>query len=368
MPLRNWSWKALALLPLLVGDAFAQGITNATCNTRYTWMNNALGQSPCLVSAYLADACNDGSWTIPALHDDYLSYSAPAGELVTPCQCNTVFYNLIQACSTCQLGVIDQWQYWIQNCPQTYISTNYPYPIPPGTQVPTWAYMDQSAVGFWSPVMASSYALGPSASITPVSTSPSPTSTVGPTTVFVSVTPTPSETQRSASSTPVGAIVGGVVGGVALLVAIAVGIWFCCLRKQRQPQQIQEDMRPSNVGAMYNGAFPGQMSPTTPGSQGTTALLQPPQSHYPFYSPSAQNPSNPAVNQSSPSSNYDIPHLGADSMGQSLYPHHVARQSFGQFSSASPQASPPLEPSTFAPPGVQRNLSLAPSYRTSQFA
>lgn len=132
--------------------------------------------------------------------------------------------------------------------------------------------------------LAPSILVGPSASITPVSTSPSPTSTVGPTTVFVSVTPTPSETQRSASSTPVGAIVGGVVGGVALLVAIAVGIWFCCLRKQRQPQQIQEDMRPSNVGAMYNGAFPGQMSPTTPGSQGTTALLQPPQSHYPFYS------------------------------------------------------------------------------------
>lgn len=361
MPPRHWSRKALALLPLLVGGAFAQGITNATCGTQYSWMNNALGQPPCLVAAYLADVCNVGSWTIPAVRGADDSYAAPEGELATPCQCNTVFYNLIEACASCQGGVIRQWQYWIQYCPQAYIGQTFPYPIPGGTQVPTWADMDPSAVGFWSPTVASAYAAGPSASITPRSTSPSPTSTAGPTTVYVTVTP--SGTGRSTSSTPVGAIAGGVVGGVALLIAVGFGIWFLCFRERRQPLQMQEDMISPNVGGMYSGALPGHMFANTPGSQATTAPLQQPQPHYQFYPPSPQHPSSPTINQSLPS---DGPHPDADSTRQNFYPQHLARQSFGQFSSGSPQASPPLEPPTSAPSGVQRTLSAAPSYRTSQ--
>ncbi|KIO27835.1 hypothetical protein M407DRAFT_232003 [Tulasnella calospora MUT 4182] len=340
-------------------------------------MNNALGQSPCLVAAYLAGVCNNGSWMILAL-DGADTYGAPSGELATPCECNTVFYNLIEACSGCQGGSINLWQYWIQSCPQTYIGKTFPYPIPAGTQVPTWADIDPSAAGYWSPVMASDYAVGPSASITPGSTSPSPTSTLRPTTVYIPVTqaPIPSGTSGP-TSTPVGAIAGGVVGGVVLLIAIGFGIWFSCFREQRQPQQMQNDMRSSNFGGMYGGPIPGQMlagqmSPATPGSQATTAPLQQQQPAYRFYPPSAQNPSNPTVNHSSPSSNNDVPPLlDADPMRQSFYPQHVAHQSLGQFVSTSPQSSPPLGPvhasSTFAPPGVQRGPSMAPSYRTSQF-
>ncbi|KAG8930775.1 hypothetical protein FRC01_002279 [Tulasnella sp. 417] len=303
------------------------------------------------------------------------TYGAPSGELATPCECNTVFYNLIEACAACQQGTITLWQYWIQYCPQTYIGKTFPYPIPAGTQVPPWAAMDPSEAGFWSPTIASAYAVGPSASITPGSTSSFPTSTVRPTTVFVPVTqgPIPTGTTVSKSSpTPVGAIAGGVVGGVLLLIAIGVGIWFACFREQKQPQQMQNDMRSTNDGGMYGGPLPGQMfggqmSPNTPGSQ---APLQHQQPAYRFYPPSVQNPSNPTINQSS--SNHDVPPFpDADPMRQSFYPQHVARQSLGQFSSGSPQSSPPLEPvhasSAFAGPGVQRGLSLAPSYRTSQY-
>ncbi|KIO22341.1 hypothetical protein M407DRAFT_28136 [Tulasnella calospora MUT 4182] len=365
MPLRHWSRKALALLPLIVGDAFAQGITNATCGTQYHWMNNALGQSPCLVAAYLSDVCAAGSWTIPALPSAGDSYSAPDGDLVCPCQCSTVVYNLMQACADCQGGVTRQWQYWIQYCPEAYISQTFPYSIPNGTQVPTWADLDPSAVGVWSPTVASAYAVGPSASITPGLTSPSP----------------------SSPSTPVGAIAGGVVGGAALFIAVGFGIGFLCFRVRRQPRQMQEDMTSSNVGGMYSGALPGQMysgalpgqmysgalpgqmysgalpghmSANTPGSQVTTAPLQQPQPPYSPYPPSL------TINQSLPSSDHDVPHLDAESTRQNFYPQHLAPQSFGQFSSASPQASPPLEPSTSTPPGVQRILSPAPSYRTSQ--
>ncbi|KAG9044685.1 hypothetical protein FS837_007700 [Tulasnella sp. UAMH 9824] len=260
MPLLPWNWKALALLPFLVGDALAQAVS----------------------FSYLAGVCNNGAWIILAL-DGVNSYAAPSGQIATPCECNPVFYNLIEACSACQLGSIGQWEYWIQNCPQTYIGKTFPYPIPAGTQVPAWAYMDPSAVGFWSPTIASSYAVGPSASITPGSASPSPTSTQRPTTIFVQVTPSPipSPTDRSAS-TPAGAIAGGVVGGVILLIVIGLGIWFSCFREQSQPQPMQNDMMSPNMGGTYGGALPGQMfaGQTTPGS---TAPLQQPQPAYRVY-------------------------------------------------------------------------------------
>lgn len=107
--------------------------------------------------SYLAGVCNNGSWLVLSL-DGVASYGAPAGQLATPCECNTVFYNIIEACSACQGGSINQWQYWIQNCPQSYIGTAFPYPIPAGTQVPTWADIDPTTVGFWSPTIASAYA------------------------------------------------------------------------------------------------------------------------------------------------------------------------------------------------------------------
>ncbi|KAG8943188.1 hypothetical protein FRC04_003151 [Tulasnella sp. 424] len=302
--------------------------------------------------------------------DGVPSYGAPAGQLATPCECNTVFYNIIEACAACQGGSINQWQYWIQNCPQSYIGNAFPYPIPAGTQVPTWANIDPTTVGFWSPTIASAYAVGPSASITPGSTSPSPTSTSRPTTVIIHVTPTPTpEGKTSETSTPVGAIAGGVVGGVVLLIVIALGIWFSCFREQRPTtQQYQNDMRSWAPGGTYHAVPSGHMSPNTPGS---TAPLQQQQPSYRFYPPSAQSPSNPTIPQSAPSSNHDVPPLmDADPMRQSFYPHHVSQQSLSQFSSGSPQSSPPLEPvrasSTFGPPGVQRGLSLAPSYRTTQ--
>ncbi|KIO22337.1 hypothetical protein M407DRAFT_28132 [Tulasnella calospora MUT 4182] len=139
--------------------------------------------------------------------------------------------------------------------------SNLPYPIPNGTQVPTWADLDPSAVGVWSPTVASAYAAGPSASITPGLASPSP----------------------SSPSTPVGAIAGGVVGGAALFIGVGFGIGFLCFRVRRQSRQMQEDMTSSNVGRMHSGALPGQMSGNTPGSQATTAPLQQPQPRYSFY-------------------------------------------------------------------------------------
>ena len=84
-------------------------------------MNNALGQNPCLVVAWLAYPCFGGTsenalyiylsiahhsldnevWTEPP--NSY--YSGPANGTATLCLCNTVYYSLLSACAICQIDV-----------------------------------------------------------------------------------------------------------------------------------------------------------------------------------------------------------------------------------------------------------------------
>ncbi|KDQ09233.1 hypothetical protein BOTBODRAFT_47772 [Botryobasidium botryosum FD-172 SS1] len=172
--------------------ARAQVSSNITCPAVYSWMDNAKGQSPCLVSAYLSGVCNDGSWS---------QYAVPTGDSANICRCNTVLFNLISACATCQGAPGSTWTNWTQNCaPNVTTYNTFPLEVPSGTSLPDWVY--------WSPATSN---------------------------VFV-----PAEAQnfhlpQSQHKDVTGVIVGSVVGGVAFI-ALIVGAVIFFIRRRKAAQ------------------------------------------------------------------------------------------------------------------------------------
>ena len=89
-------------------------------------MRNSLGQSPCIVAAYLQVACNNGSgslcstplstlltlwqadWLVIAL-PNATHYTGPDQTKINTCQCSTVTYSMISACGLCQNRDAERW-------------------------------------------------------------------------------------------------------------------------------------------------------------------------------------------------------------------------------------------------------------------
>lgn len=124
----------------------------------FLWLRRLM-PSPSYLSATCSPTAN---WTVdPLSGDPRATYNPPAGQLINQCQCTTVLYSLLQACSTCQACSILPWGAWSSACPSTYIGKTYPYAIPSGTQIPGWAYLDVTASGDgsgWNETAAEQYA------------------------------------------------------------------------------------------------------------------------------------------------------------------------------------------------------------------
>ncbi|KZT44530.1 hypothetical protein SISSUDRAFT_26429 [Sistotremastrum suecicum HHB10207 ss-3] len=210
------------------------GASNVTCITE-TWSLNSLGQTPCLVGADLGAACSPIG--IPPLDapNTYFPSNPPSA-----CECSTVFYALISACSLCQGNpTITTWNLFSVNCTKTSLAS-FPQAIPPGTSVPQWAYQDISGNQVFNETSAIITGDQPESS----AGSAAPTQTKPPATSQSLITsqistsgfggPSSSSTSPSSKSVNIGAIVGGVVGGIAGLTAIVVLILFL-MRKRRAP-------------------------------------------------------------------------------------------------------------------------------------
>jgi len=61
------------------------------------------------------------------------------------CDCNTVVYSLVMACSTCQGGIAYGWDVWSQQCDMVLIS-QYLGGIPQGTAIPHWAFYNVTSL------------------------------------------------------------------------------------------------------------------------------------------------------------------------------------------------------------------------------
>lgn len=223
---------AFSVLLVIVGSARAQVSAPNCTDSSYGWSYNSLSQSPCFVAAYLAAVCNNGTFTIPALLPQH-SYTGPNGQDNDDlCKCNTVLYNLISACDACQGEPWIAYSTWTINCTSVVTPGTFPEPIPEGTRVQKWAYLDPTTGDSWNETAARLTGDSPevtgSGSSIPTSTKNSQ-STVTPQTASSAS----SSSSSSKSSSNTGAIAGGVVGGVVGAALIAGIVSWYAIRRRR---------------------------------------------------------------------------------------------------------------------------------------
>ncbi|KAJ6502359.1 hypothetical protein C8R45DRAFT_617222 [Mycena sanguinolenta] len=206
---------------VLAGLAVGQPNTNATCSPAFAWASNSLGQSPCLVAAYLGGACDDGLFMVPALNNTLAEvYQGPTVAQANSCGCSSVFYSLIGACALCQSAPVLTWDAFKVNCNTVYpqiFSDN----IPTGTAVPHWAYQNVTG-GTFNSTLAQLNLNAPESTA-----NSQPTSATLP--------PGPSNTS-SPKKSKAGPIAGGVVGGVVFICLVCIAaFWFIRRRHKGVP-------------------------------------------------------------------------------------------------------------------------------------
>lgn len=251
-------FAAIFLLASRVMDAHAQQLVYPTCSASWSWSFNSLGQSPCLVAAYLQGVCNNEVFTIPALAPGN-SYTGPTGpgDANDLCKCNTVVYSLMSACDACQGAKWFSWNSWSRNCTTTDPPTTFSNLVPSGTSVQEWAFVDVTKEGTWDPVLA--YQVGNAIEVS----GGQPGTLAAPATPTSTQTAVPglSSTQLAtahahSSSKKTAAIVGGVVGGLAIL-ATAVGLllWRARVRRRRATRVAVAAMFPGSTALPLQEKF-----------------------------------------------------------------------------------------------------------------
>ncbi|KAI0342879.1 hypothetical protein BDW22DRAFT_160241 [Trametopsis cervina] len=264
---------AAAVLVGVLGarEARAQG-TNATCGSTFSWMTNSRGQSPCLQAAYLNGAClpDPQDAYVYSLPEDF-HYRPPTAQVATPCQCSTVFYAMIGACAACQGREHLPWSAWETNCTTVYNDV-WPVPVPPGTSIPDWAFIDVATPDTFNVTAAQALALSDPAESSPAAAPPPPStsSSVPPNSASASAVPPAAPTTSSTGSSGngsgntsgggkksnVGPIVGGVVGGIGGAALLAGLFAFFYTRHKRNT-----NLNNSTTTAPYTDAYGGEKPP-----------------------------------------------------------------------------------------------------------
>ncbi|KAI0064543.1 hypothetical protein BV25DRAFT_249943 [Artomyces pyxidatus] len=214
LPIRG----AIASPLLLLASSVAGQVSAPTCQAAWEWTTNSIGQSPCLVAAYLESVCNDGQFVIPQLTDGQQYQGPTRAESNNLCMCNTVVYCLISACTGCQLNEWSSWPEWRGNCSSVASNGTLSTGIPPGTLVPHWAFQGITPTGMWDNVTASGIGGLPESSAGP-----------GPT--------GHSSTEHPEGAVIAGSVVGGVVG--LLLFGLLCGWLLLRYRRSRIPPSAQ---------------------------------------------------------------------------------------------------------------------------------
>ncbi|KIM62174.1 hypothetical protein SCLCIDRAFT_849521 [Scleroderma citrinum Foug A] len=256
--LRQWMSLSILTIGLLSTRplrASAQQ-SNVSCLAEYGWMDNSIGQDPCLVSAFLQGACTGGQFDMSSLGPGAF-YAGPCMDEINPCECNTITYNLIAACSICQNQTYIRWSTWSANCATVYPGV-YPVTIPFGTAIPHWAYQDVTKTDDFNATIAQLAGDAPESTATHtqatstavISTTPPASITLGGNTGTQSPTPTP-----SSSKSNTGMIVGVAVGGTVAAGAIAVLItWLYVRRRRRQTRALSGDTLSTPTSAFADPA------------------------------------------------------------------------------------------------------------------
>ncbi|KAF9527007.1 hypothetical protein CPB83DRAFT_856976 [Crepidotus variabilis] len=214
---------ALSLLPSYVSaqtTATGQTPAKATCLSGYDWSFNSDNVSPCDVAASLAGVCVGGTFTLAPLDQGFV-YLGPSAANANSCRCSSVYYSLLSACANCQARNFIRWSAYNANCSTVY-SQVFTQPIPAGTKVPAYAYLDVQTSDDFNATLAQNTKGTESTRVQAASSSSKPSA---------SHTAAPAK-----KKTNVGAIAGGVVAGVVGLILIAALIaWLVARRRKTKP-------------------------------------------------------------------------------------------------------------------------------------
>ncbi|KAH9021569.1 hypothetical protein EDB85DRAFT_414907 [Lactarius pseudohatsudake] len=247
MQLRMPSLAVLTLVLLAASELVVAQIMGPDCNVTMDWSFNSLGQSPCIVAAYMLATCNSSVFILQPLQPGN-SYTVSDGSIFDNCLCTSVAYNLLSVCDACQGQNWRAWSNYSSNCLDRLTPLPFPYTVPLGTRVPQWASVDHTLEENWN---ATTAGIGTQPNLPPFfffSTSDQlfhpgvlssdtpetePGSFIGPS---GSTSPIPTGDDFSSSNGPsTGTIVGSIVGGVAALATIGA-LLFYFLRKRRRSQ------------------------------------------------------------------------------------------------------------------------------------
>ncbi|KAJ1307521.1 hypothetical protein OPQ81_001619 [Rhizoctonia solani] len=270
--------------------------TTVQC-TYADWTTNARGQNPCLVWAELQTKCDSGGVRVTPLANSRYHYTQPDSESdINDCNCSVVAYNLMAACTWCQLGLDNKWineTLWRSNCP-SYNARGLSIDSS-GLTIPEWAKIPVDG-GMWRPNIASLAATPP---------------TVTPT--LASATFTPQSTADTHSTYPknkgsnAGAIAGGVVGA-ALIVILFAALFIFFIRRSKRRAEIEARLRSSRRSSRSRSSRHRSTQPTSHDPQ-TKPSPSPPRKSAEL----ATTPSMPAVPEMTyqPRCNHGIVSLAA---------------------------------------------------------
>lgn len=237
MASRPWLRSAVLLIVLATSGIYdtgnlllsrGQASVNVTaeCLSQFSWMNNGMNQSPCVVAAWEQEACGSNTWNIPALGSK-LKYDPPNATTKNPCTCSWATYNLISACTVCQNSDnFVSWGTWLDNCDASYVSNTTYFPYDKDDRLP-----NETAIPFWA---ATNPITWDSAKFN--ATQAQAIQNQGHADLNGAPVPTATSSPKKSDT---GAIVGGVVGGLAVI-ALTVFVITCGVlrrRKRFQPQK-----------------------------------------------------------------------------------------------------------------------------------
>ncbi|CAE6515993.1 unnamed protein product [Rhizoctonia solani] len=226
--------------------------TTVQC-TYADWTTNSRGQNPCLVWAELQTKCDAGGVRVTSLTNSRYHYTQPDSESeINDCNCSVVAYNLMAACTWCQLGLDNKWineTLWRSNCPNynargLSIDTS-------GLTIPEWAKIPVDG-GMWRPNIASLAATPPTVTPTLASATFTPQSTADTHTHY------PKQTGPNA-----GAIAGGVVGA-ALIVILFAALFVFFIRRSKRRAEIEARLRSSRRSSRSRSSRPRSTQPSHP--------------------------------------------------------------------------------------------------------
>ncbi|KDQ30172.1 hypothetical protein PLEOSDRAFT_1088286 [Pleurotus ostreatus PC15] len=212
-------WLQLLALGFVTGSQASSLVkrqfqTDAVCDSSFSWAQNHLQQSPCLVAAYVNGACGSNSYTVRKLNNSS-HYDPPQGSKANPCSCSWASYNLLSACTACQgqPESILTWGAWTFGCNGLLENDYFPQDITlaAGTAIPAWAATDPHE---WTNEQFNVNMAKDTANQNQGDLVPEP---------------------PHGKSTPVGPIVGGVVGGIGVIGIAAAIFAYLRLRRRRKP-------------------------------------------------------------------------------------------------------------------------------------